>query len=62
MRDLLKRGADATAESYTQWTPLHGAAENGCVECLKLLLGAGARVDARAKSGLTPAEIAKKYG
>ena len=59
---LLQQGADATAESYTQWTALHGAAENGCVDCLRLLLGAGARVDARAKSGLTPAGIAKKYG
>ena len=59
---LLQRGADATTESYTQWTALHGAAENGCVDCVRLLLGAGARVDARAKSGLTPAGIAQKYG
>ena len=28
---LLQQGADATAESYTQWTALHGAAEIGCV-------------------------------
>ena len=62
VRDLLERGADATAESYTQWTALHGAAENGCVDCIRLLVDAGARPDARAKSGLTPAEIAKKYG
>ena len=62
VRDLLERGADAKAESYTQWTALHGAAEAGCVDCCRLLLSAGARVDARAKSGLTPAEIAKKYG
>ena len=59
---LLQQGADATVESYTQWTALHGAAECGCVECCRLLLDAGARLDARAKSGLTPAEIAKKYG
>ena len=59
---LLQQGADATAESYTQWTALHGAAEAGCVDCCRLLLGAGARSDARAKSGLTPAGIAKKYG
>ena len=26
---LLQQGADATAESYTQWTALHGAAEAG---------------------------------
>ncbi len=62
VRDLLKRGADATAESYTQWTALRGAAEAGCVECLRLLVDAGARPDARAKSGLTPAGIAQKYG
>ncbi len=62
VRDLLKRGADATAESYTQWTALHGAAESGCLDCCRLLLGAGARSDARAKSGLTPAGIAQKYG
>ena len=62
VRDLLEQGADATAESYTQWTALHGAAEAGCVDCCRLLLGAGARPDARAKSGLTPAGIAKKYG
>ena len=62
VRDLLKRGADAKAESYTQWTALHGAAENGCVDCIRLLVDAGARPDARAKSGMTPAEIAKKYG
>ena len=59
---LLQQGADAMAESYTQWTALHGAAEAGCVECCRLLLSAGARSDARAKSGMTPAEIAKKYG
>ena len=62
VRDLLEQGADATAESYTQWTALHGAAEAGCVDCVRLLLGAGARSDARAKSGMTPAGIAKKYG
>jgi protein-tyrosine phosphatase len=60
--DLLRRGADPNAQSYTQWTALHGAAENGCVDCIRALLDAGARPDAKAKSGLTPAEIARKYG
>ena len=60
--DLLRRGADPNALSYTSWSALHGAAENGCVDCCRLLLGAGARPDARAKSGLTPAGIAQKYG
>lgn len=58
---LLERGADPNAQSYTSWTALHGAAEAGCVDCICALLDAGARPDARAKSGLTPAEIAHKY-
>jgi hypothetical protein len=60
--DLLRRGADPNALSYTSWSALHGAAEAGCVECIRLLVDAGARPDARAKSGLTPAGIAQKYG
>ena len=57
--DLLRRGADPNALSYTSWSALHGAAENGCVDCIRLLVDAGARLDARAKSGLTPAGIAQ---
>ena len=53
VRDLLKRGADPLAESYTQWTALHGAAECGCVECCRLLLDAGgAALRARVGAGL----------
>ena len=60
--DLLRRGADPNALSYTSWSALHGASENGCLDCIRLLVDAGARPDARAKSGLTPAGIAQKYG
>ena len=62
VRDLLARGADPNAQSLTSWNALHGAAEAGSVECVELLVAAGARTDARAKSGMTPAEIARKYG
>ena len=57
---LTTRRRLATAESYTQWTVCM-APQAGCVDCAAAL-GASARPDARAKGGLTPAGIAKKYG
>lgn len=54
-RVLLDRGAPADSEG---WTPLHYAAAGNSLDALKLLLGRGARVDARAPNGRTPLMMA----
>jgi ankyrin repeat protein len=41
-------------ESFTEWTPLHFAAEHGQVEVIARLLEAGAAVVARSPDGETP--------
>jgi ankyrin repeat protein len=62
MELLLARGADPGAKQQLDYTPLHGAASRGDVEMAKLLLAHGARRDAKGSDGMTPADIAKKYG
>ena len=59
---LIELGADVNARSHDNTTPLHLAATYGRAEAVKVLLAAGARVDAR-QSGLfgrqyTPLEMA----
>ena len=45
-RELIKRGAHVNErQGALGWPPLFGAASNGCVEMVKLLLQAGADVD-----------------
>lgn len=39
-------------------TPLHYAARNGCLEAARLLIARGADVDARAKHGVSPFQLA----
>jgi ankyrin repeat protein len=62
MRLLLERGADANARQQVDYTPLHGAASRGDVEMAKLLLANGADRSAKAGDGMTPADVARKYG
>lgn len=62
MRMLLERGADANARQQLEYTALHGAASRGDVEMAKLLLAHGAERDAKASDGMTPADVARKYG
>ena len=59
---LLERGADVNAKQQMDYTPLHGAASRGDVAAAKLLLAHGADRDARGSDGMTPADIARKYG
>jgi ankyrin repeat protein len=44
------------------YTPLHGAASRGDVEIAKLLLAHGAERNAKASDGMTPSDVARKYG
>lgn len=62
MRMLLDRGADANARQQLDYTALHGAASRGDIEMAKLLLAHGAQRDAKASDGMTPADVARKYG
>jgi ankyrin repeat protein len=62
MRLLLERGADANARQQLDYTALHGAASRGDIEMGKLLLSHGAVRDAKGSDGMTPADIARKYG
>lgn len=62
MRMLLERGADANARQQMDYTALHGAASRGDLEMAKLLLAHGAQRDAKASDGMTPADVARKYG
>lgn len=62
MRLLLERGADPHARQQLDYTALHGAASRGDVTMAELLLAHGADLNAKGSDGLTPADIAKKYG
>ncbi len=62
MRLLLERGADVHARQQLDYTALHGAASRGDQEMATMLLEHGADRDARGADGMTPADIARKYG
>jgi ankyrin repeat protein len=62
MRLLLERGADPNAKQQLDYTALHGAASRGDVEMAKTLLAHGAVKDAKGTDGMTPADVAAKYG
>eukprot|EP00048_Salpingoeca_helianthica_P000764 m.43839 g.43839 ORF g.43839 m.43839 type:complete len:383 (+) comp10837_c0_seq2:19-1167(+) len=62
--DLLERGAAINAADSlpTSLTPLHGASLHGHLECVRLLLDRGARVDLMAHHGWTPLHMACMRG
>jgi ankyrin repeat protein len=58
LRMLLTRGADPNVGGSASWArPLHSAARNGRLECLQILLAAGARVNEYAQMTLTPTPL-----
>ncbi|MDR2128952.1 MAG: ankyrin repeat domain-containing protein [Burkholderiaceae bacterium] len=58
-RQLIAKGA---AINKSGWTPLHYAATGGHAELIKLLLKAGADLDARSPNDSTPLMMAARYG
>jgi ankyrin repeat protein len=63
-RLLIARGADVNHVDRFGMTPLQHAAlfDFGDSQMIDLLRGAGARIDARTKDGLTALDLARKYG
>jgi ankyrin repeat protein len=51
---LIAEGADVNAADLEGLTPLHAAASRDSVEVVRILLDAGAEVDARSNTGDTP--------
>ncbi|XP_047104807.1 ankyrin repeat domain-containing protein 23-like [Schistocerca piceifrons] len=63
LRALIAAGADVEArDEWRGWTALHWAAHRGDVEAARLLVGAGAAVDARTDHGATPLHWAALNG
>ncbi len=58
---LLDSGADANQITKLQ-TPLHIAAQEGCLQCVVALVEAGAEVNALTSSGIPPIHFAKRGG
>jgi HEAT repeat protein len=62
LQALLERGADPNLADEHGNTPLMFAASSGCDrEVMKMLLAAGARIDAKNSAGLTPFEFGLMY-
>jgi ankyrin repeat protein len=60
-KTLLACGADVSARQTDNFSPLHGAAQNGQLEMVKLLLAHGAELNAKG-GGRTPLVIALEQG
>jgi hypothetical protein len=61
-RRLKERAALATERDPSGWTPLLRACAQGNLDMVKLLLGAGARVEERAKDLASPLHLACREG
>ena len=61
VEELLKHGAEVDAITNLKQTPLHLAAVRGTVETARLLLDAGADLDAKDMRGRSPTELAKTH-
>jgi ankyrin repeat protein len=58
----LAAGSDVNARAADGYTALHGAAENGRLEIVRLLVERGADLAARADGGVTPLALAEAAG
>jgi len=62
LRMILERGGDPNARQEMDYTALHSAAAHGLVEMAKLLLAHGADRNAKSSDGMSPSDVARKYG
>jgi ankyrin repeat protein len=58
----LASGGNPNARDQDGYSALHGAAENGHTDCVRLLLDHGARPNAPTRDGVTPIELAESGG
>lgn len=62
IKQAIERGDDVNEADEFGHRPLHGAADNACIDNLKLLLAAGADPTAQAADGSTPLDLAVAAG
>ncbi|XP_076293144.1 uncharacterized protein LOC143215159 isoform X1 [Lasioglossum baleicum] len=63
VKDLIASGINIEAVNFHRQTPLHvAAASPNSVECLEVLLQAGAKINVRSKDGYTPLHMTAIYG
>ena len=60
MELLLDAGADKEKADNNGYTPLHRAAQRGCIDVFGLLLERGADTHARTKAGKTALDLAMR--
>lgn len=58
---MIEQGAAINVEDSSGYTPLHAAASEGSIACLKILLRAGAEIDGKSKTN-TPLHLAVQKG
>jgi ankyrin repeat protein len=54
---LIEAGVDVNARDRRLWTPLHFAARAKSTDCMRVMLRAGAEVDAENDEGVTPLRL-----
>jgi hypothetical protein len=59
VKDLIRRGANVNASDKWRWTALHMAAYGGYDDIARVLISAGAKLDARTVDGETPLKLAE---
>ncbi|WP_196303032.1 ankyrin repeat domain-containing protein [Chromobacterium violaceum] len=62
LKQAIAVGNNVNEHNGDGYTPLHGAAENGCTENVKLLLENGADTTIRTSSGKSAADLARQQG
>jgi ankyrin repeat protein len=62
LKQAIAAGANVNEHSGDGYTALHGAAENGCIVNVKILLANGADVTIKTATGKTPVDFAKLQG